>query len=434
MPNAEEGTIMALRFERDRLHSFIHFVWRRFVDDKCFETAGALSYTTLVSLVPLIVASLAMFAAFPVFSEARNTLMGFVFSNFVPAAGVRVEEYLNSFADNASQLTGISILVMFFSALSMMVSIEDRLNRIWRVQRARAWGSRLLLYWAALTLGPVLIVGGLIVSSYVTALPLLNDAAEQLGLRHTLLSTLPFIVTFVTLALLYFVVPNRRVRWQDALIGAVLGALLFEIARWGFAQFIHHAQTYQQIYGAAMAAIPIFLLWIYLSWVIVILCASIAASISAFDYQPPAGCLSEDAALLGLLVVLGHFVDAHRHGRKLDPTSLRISEPYLPSGLIAGYFEDLQRADVIRREEGGGWLLSRSLDSTDLLRVYAHGHYRLPLRPAQEAQALRIRLPAELIALLETAAQSLNTTLGMRLDQAYPPARPATNDSEDIRS
>ncbi|MFC4528000.1 YihY family inner membrane protein [Dyella halodurans] len=425
---------MALRFERDRLRSFSHFVWHRFVDDKCFETAGALSYTTLVSLVPLIVASLAIFAAFPVFAEERSTLIEFVFSNFVPAAGERVQEYLNSFADNASKLTGISILVMFFSALSMMVSIEDRLNRIWRVRRARGWGSRLLLYWAALTLGPVLVVGGLILASYVTALPLLHSAADELGLRQRLLSTLPFIVTFVTLALLYFVVPNRRVRWQDALIGAFLGAVLFEFARWGFARFIHHAQTYQQIYGAAMAAIPIFLLWIYLSWVIVILCASIAASISAFDYQPPTTCLSDDAAFLGLLVVLGHFVDAHRQGQRLDPSSLRLSEPYLNSGMIAAYFDDLHRADVIHREEGGGWLLSRSLDTTDLLRIYAHSPYRLPLRPAQEAQERRIRLPSELIALLDTAARSLNATLGTRLDQAYPPALPASNDSEDFRA
>ena len=425
---------MALRFNGDRLRSFSHFVWHRFVDDKCFETAGALSYTTLVSLVPLIVASLAIFAAFPVFSEARNTLIGFVFSNFVPAAGVRVEEYLNSFADNASKLTGISILVMFFSALSMMVSIEDRLNRIWRVQRARGWGSRLLLYWAALTLGPVLVVGGLVVSSYVTAVPFLNNAADQLGLRQRLLSTLPFIVTFVTLGLLYFVVPNRRVRWHEAAIGALLGAVLFEIARWGFARFIHHAQTYQQIYGAAMAAIPIFLLWIYLSWVIVILCASVAASVYAFDYQPATKCLSEDAAFLGLLVVLGRFVDAHRRGRRLDPSSVRASEPYLPSGAIANYFDDLQRADVIRREEGGGWLLSRSLDTTDLLRIYAHSSYRLPLHPSQEAQAQGVRLPSELIALLDSAAQSLDATLRTRLDLAFPPVMPITNESKDTRS
>ncbi len=424
---------MALRFDRDRVRSFGHFVWLRFVDDKCFETAGALSYTTLVSLVPLIVASLAIFAAFPAFASARTTLIEFVFSNFVPEAGAKVQNYLKSFADNASKLTGISILVMFFSALSMMVSIEDRLNRIWRVRRQRGWGSRLLLYWAALTLGPVLIVGGLALSSYVTALPLLSDASQQLGLGRHLLSTLPFLVTFLTLLLMYAVVPNRKVRWTDAALGALLGAVMFEIARWGFARFIHHAQTYQQIYGA-MALIPIFLLWTYLSWVIVILGASIAASLSAFDYQPPSTCLSEDAAFLGLLVVLRHFIDAHRDGRRVDPILVRSSDPYLPGSAIAGFFDDLQRADVIRRDDSGGWVLCRSLDNTDLLRVYAHCSHRLPLRPAQEAQVQGVRLPAELVALLDSAAQTLDATLATRLDQVYPSASSAAKPSEDFHS
>ncbi|WP_130620970.1 YihY family inner membrane protein [Dyella amyloliquefaciens] len=422
---------MALRFDRDRTRSLSHFLWQRFIDDKCFETAGALSYTTLVSLVPLIVASLAIFAAFPAFADARSTLVEFVFSNFVPAAGERVQEYLNGFADNASKLTGLSVLVMFFSALSMMVSIEDRLNRIWRVQRQRGWVSRLLLYWAALTLGPVLVVGGLAVASYATALPILSEAAGTLGLRQRLVGTLPFIVTFLTLMLIYMVVPNRRVRWQDGAIGALLGAVLFEIARWGFARFIHHAHTYQQVYGAALAAIPIFLLWIYLSWVIVILCASVAAAVSAFDYEPPKACLPEEAAFLGLLVVLGHFIDAHRDGEQLNPDHLRDRMPQLRHGLIANYFDDLERAEVIRRVEGGGWLLCRSLDSTDLRRVYAHCSYRVPLRPSEEAQAYGLQLPVALVALLDRAALSLDDSLRTRLDMAYPPESPATNAPED---
>ncbi|WP_243039383.1 YihY family inner membrane protein [Dyella sedimenti] len=424
---------MALRFDRDRLRSFSRFVWRRFIDDKCFETAGALSYTTLVSLVPLIVASLAIFAAFPAFAEARTTLIEFVFSNFVPAAGERVQEYLNGFADNASKLTGISVLVMFFSALSMMVSIEDRLNRIWRVQRQRSWGSRLLLYWAALTLGPVLVVGGLAVASYATALPLLNEAAGTLGLGQRLVGVLPFIVTFFTLGLIYMLVPNRRVRWQEAAIGALLGSVLFEIARWGFSRFIHHAHTYQQVYGAALAAIPIFLLWIYLSWVIVILSASVAASVSAFEYEPSDEHLPEEAAFLGLLVVLGRFIEAHRQGRELRPEAVRDSEPKLRRAAIAGYFDDLERAGVIRRQEGGGWLLGRSLDSIDLWRVYAHCAYRVPLRPAQEAAEYGLRLPAELVALLDGVAGSLDEALHTRLDQIYPPAMPATHPSEELR-
>ena len=423
---------MVRRFNRDRTKSFGRFIWQRFVDDKCFETAGALSYTTLVSLVPLTVAVFAMFSVFPVFQPARDTLVDFVFDNFVPSAGEAVQNAMLGFAANASKLTGISILVMLFSALSMMISIEDRLNRIWRVYQPRAWGSRLLLYWAALTLGPILIVGGIAVTSYVTAAPLLHTAASQLGgIGQSLLSILPFLVTFFTLWLMYSVIPNCKVSRRDAAIGALLGAVLFEIARWGFTMFVKHAQTYQQIYGV-LAVIPIFLLWIYLSWVIVILAASIAASASAFEYHPPMETLPEGAEFLGLLVVLRHFVEAQRTGACVDQASVRVKEPYLRSALIAAYFEDLREADLIQRGEAGGWLLSRSLDCTDLLRVYRHIDYPLPLQPVQEAAALGIELPSELLAMLAELALVLEAKLGVRLDQIYPVAADPAADTEEL--
>jgi len=421
---------MQLRFDRDRLHSFGRFLWQRFVDDKCFETAGALSYTTLVSLVPLTVALLTMFAAFPMFETARETLLNFMFNNFVPAAGEKVQEALLAFATNARKLTGISILVMLFSAITMMVSIEDRLNRIWRVRQPRGWGPRLLLYWAAITLGPILVMGGIALTSYVTAVPMIQAATGQLvSVGQRLLGLLPFVVTFVTLWLMYLLIPNCRVSRRNAAIGALLGALLFEIARWGFARFVQHAQSYQDIYGA-LAVIPIFLLWIYLSWIIVILGASIAASVTAFDYQPPAEMLPEGSEFLGLLVVLRHFVEAQRRGDSVDPALIRAGEPRLCSALVAAYFDDLVRADLIQRSDAGGWLLSRSLDSADLLRVYRHSHYRLPLQPAQEATALDLQLPPQLLAMLAELAAALRATLGAPLDHAFPAASAAINPSE----
>ena len=423
---------MARRFDPDRLRYFRRFVWQRFIDDKCFETAGALSYTTLVSLVPLMVAVLAMFAVFPAFADARTTLIDFVFTNFVPAAGEKVQDTLNSFAENAKGLTGISILIMLFSALSMMISIEDRLNRIWRVHQPRRWGSRLLLYWAALTLGPILVGGGIAATSYVTAMPLLNVASDQIHtIGSSLLTTLPFLVTFFTLWLMYAVIPNARVSRRDAAIGALLGAVLFEIARWGFAQFVGHANNYQQIYGK-LAIIPIFLLWIYLSWVIVILAASIAASISAYEYQPPSETMPSGAEFLGLLVVLRFFVDAQRQGECVDLADVRLRAPYLSAGAIGNYFDDLQAADLVQRGESGGWLLSRSLDSTDLLRLYRCTHHRLPLNPVEEAAALGIELSPELRVMLDELAAMLQAKLGTRLDQIYPPAADAAADTEDL--
>jgi membrane protein len=413
---------MPLRFDRDRALSFTRFTWQRFVDDKCFETAGALSYTTLVSLVPLTVAVFAILSAFPVFAEWRGSLANYAFQNFVPATGAKIQEYMLAFADKASQLTGISILVMLFSAVSMMISIEDRLNRIWRVRKARGWTSRLLLYWAALTLGPILVVGGLVVSSYLTALPMLQQAANQIVTGFGLLNALPFVITFVTLVLMYTMVPNRRVSWRHAAIGALLGAILFEFARWGFTQFIRRSPNYEEIYGA-LAAIPIFLLWIYLSWIIVILGASIAASISAFDYVKPHDALPEGAEFIGLLVVLRHFVEAQRAGDGVDPAAVRLAEPYLPSKDIATYFENLQKADMIQRGETG-WLLSRSLDTTELLRLYRCTHYRLPLRPREQIERLGIDLPDDLLAQLDRLAEALDATLGARLDTLFPPPHP----------
>jgi membrane protein len=416
---------MNLRFNRDRTLTFSHFLWQRFLDDKCFETAGALSYTTLVSLVPLTVAVLAMFAAFPMFEEARDTLINFVFSNFVPAAGETVQKALLDFASNARKLTGISILVMLFSAVSMMNSIEDRLNRIWQVRHHRPWGPRLLLYWAALTLGPILVVGGIAVTSYLAAVPMLRDAGDQLGIAQQLLKALPFVVTFLTLWLMYSTVPNRRVNKKHTAIGALLGAILFELARWMFTHYVQHAQNYQQIYGA-LAIIPLLLLWIYLSWVIVILCASVAASVSAFEYQAPCDVLPEGSEFLALLVVLRHFIDAQRSGVSLDTATVRMAEPCLRSESIAAYFDALARADIIHRRESGGWMMARSLDSTDLLRVYCHSGYQLPLNPTQQAAASRIELPPELLAVLEELARSVDTTLGTRLDKVYPVASPST--------
>ena len=128
-----------------------------------------------------------------------------------------------------------------------------------------------------------------------------------------------------------------------------------------------------------------------------------------------------------MLVVLKHFVAAQRAGDGVDPASIQLLEPYLRSSQVACYFEDLQRADLIQRSESGGWLLSRSLDSTDLLRVYSGTQYRLPLQPADEARALGIVLPPVLIELLAAMAETLQTALGTRLDRIYPPPADAAD-------
>lgn len=409
---------MPTRFDREHALTFARFLWQRFVDDKCFETAGALSYTTLFALVPLTASVFGILSAFPVFSTWTTEVTDFVFRNFVPAAGATVRQYVLEFANNASKMTAVGIVALLASALLMMSAIEDRLNRIWRVQARRSSVSRFLLYWVALTLGPLLVVGGLAASSYIFALPVLSGAAAQVGQTHLLLRALPFLVTLVSLLLLYTLVPNRHVALRHAGIGALLAAILFEVARSAFAMYVRTVPSYEQVYGA-LAVVPIFLIWIFVSWVIVLLGASIAASLSSFDYRPKSERLPEDAAFLGLLHVLAGFVEAQRAGRALDADALCARVSWLSDDLLERYLDNLQRAALVERSETGDWMLIHSLDTASLTDVYETGAYRLPLDAAVVTR-WSAGLPASLRELLERMRESLRAQLATPLARAYP--------------
>jgi membrane protein len=270
-------------FNRERLNTFVRFTAQRFLDEHCLLTAGALAFTSLFALVPLITVVLGILAAFPVFALWRANIAGFAFANFVPAAGNVVQTYFTQFADNASKATVVGILVLVFSAVSLMLSIEDAFNRIWRVKAARKPAARFMMYWTVLTLGPLLLVAVLAISSF--ALPLLDNASVQFALKAHLLGWLPFLIQWTALILAYGLIPNCRVRMRDVVIGALLTALAIELAKRAFAAYVMDA-SYEQIYGA-LASVPIFIFWIYLLWILVLLGASLTASMQAFDYRPP---------------------------------------------------------------------------------------------------------------------------------------------------
>ncbi len=272
-----------LPITRHRVSVFVRFTVRRFLDEYCLQTAGALAFTSLFALVPLITVVLSILAAFPVFAQWREKISGFIFANFLPASGDVVQTYFTQFSDNASKATTLGILVLVFSAVSLMLSIEDAFNRIWRISVARKAAARFAMYWTVLTLGPLLLVAMLASSSYVFALPLLEQADV---LRAHLIGWLPFLIQWVVLAAAYTLIPNCKVRISHAVVGALITALTFEAAKQVFAAYVARA-SYQEIYGA-LSIVPIFIFWIYLSWIFVLLGASLTASIQAFDYKAPA--------------------------------------------------------------------------------------------------------------------------------------------------
>ena len=415
-PANQQGT------RRDRLQAFGRFLWQRFRDDKCFETAGALSYTTLFAIV----------SVFPAFAGLRDSVTRFIFRSFVPAAGETVQGYLLQFADNASKLTLFGVLVLLASALMMMASIEDRFNRIWRVSSRRKGSARLLLYWAALTLGPILVTAGVGVSSWVYAQPLWRGVAGHgvAGFRLWLLA--PFLITWVGLTVLYQVVPNCRVRWRNAITGALVAAVLFEFARKGFAAYVQGVANYKEVYGA-LAAIPIFLIWVYLSWVIVLLGAILAAALHAFEYRHSDELLPPGCEFVGLLRVVQRFAEAQRTGETLHDTGLRARERFLTADLLQRYLDDLQRAGLIRRAEGGGWIVARDLDSICADDLFHVGRYRLP-EDALALQRAATGLAPEARATLQRAETTLEKNLRVPLRELFCPTPPAGAVQSEDRS
>ncbi|KAB2900901.1 MAG: virulence factor BrkB family protein [Dokdonella sp.] len=406
--------------DRERVLAFLRFTWKRFVEDGCMQTAGALAYTTVFALVPLTAAGLGILAAFPGFADWRGRLTAWVFENFVPAAGSTVQGYITEFADNASKATVVGVLVLLVSAIALMMSIEDAFNRIWRVSSSRSAAARFLVYWAALTAGPLLMVAALAVSSYLFALPFIDAAQAQYSIKAHVLSALPWLIVFTALIAAYVVIPNRSVRLRYALVGALIAALLFEGAKRGFALYATQYASYQQIYGA-LAIVPIFILWIYLSWLIVLLGASITASLGAFEYRPRAQRLPPGQEFAGLLRVLAHLAQAQRAGRGLHRDALLRSEPFLTDDLLQRYLGDLQRCGVIRRSEVGEWVVARDLGTVSLAELYEEGRYRLPLR-AEDPNAL-VAGPAT--PLLDALGLHAHAALQVSLAELFPP--PATS-------
>lgn len=353
-------------------------LWRRFLEDNCLPSAGMLAYTTLLALVPLTAVTLAVISAFPVFDRWSGVIQGFIFSNFVPAAGEVVQRYVTDFAAKAKELTAAGVLFLVVVAVMLMWNVERTLNRIWRVTTPRRLVNRFMVYWSALTLGPLLIGASLAISSYLVSLPLLSGAAHTLGLRSPLVHVAPFVASFAAFTLMYLMVPNRRVRLRHALLGGLLAAVLFELAKRAFAFYVTHFPTYEHIYGA-LATVPIFLIWVYMSWVVILLGASFAASLDTFRHSvAPASGKPRDAFVL-LFRVTGHLWAAHQRGESLSLSELAESEHSADDDELARALTCLAEAGLAHGDEDGRWVLSRDLSTVSLLDLYRAGGVALPL-------------------------------------------------------
>lgn len=358
---------------RDKLRAFLGFLTRRFFEDQCFDSAATLAYATLFAVVPFAAVVFGVVSMFPFYEDWVEQMTRFVFQHFMPSAADVVAGFLAEAAGNARALSGVGAITVLVTALLTLSRIEDTFNRIWRVDMPRRPLSRLLIYWAALTLLPLLAVASFAVSSYLASVPLLGDEASRGGL----LRLLPVLLELVAFTLAYRLIPNRSVAFRHAATAGVMATLLFELAKWGFALYLTRA-NYQALYGA-IAVIPIFLIWLYVSWVVVLLGASLAASLSAFRFQPGARRLPEGFELYGLLRLIGRFAQAHRTGSGLEIAQLQQLEPSIADDTLMRLLRALGEGDVILRLENGGYVLARDLSDLSLGELCERAGLRVPL-------------------------------------------------------
>jgi membrane protein len=246
------------------LTDFSRFPWKttaltlreRFREDRLGLTASSLTFTTTIALVPLLTVALALFTAFPMFAKFQDVLQKWLMESLIPDNIARqVLGYLTQFAGRAGRLGWAGLTVLFFTALSLVFTIDRALNAIWRVRRPRSFGQRLLVYWAAITLGPLLIAASLSITSYLVGASRGSGGALPGGMRLVLDAT-EFMLIAGGLAAVYHYVPNARVRWSHAWAGAAVGALALEGARNVLTLYLKAVPTYSAVYGA-FATVPI---------------------------------------------------------------------------------------------------------------------------------------------------------------------------------
>jgi membrane protein len=356
-----------------RIKRLAAHVWRHFSEDRLFDEAASLSYTSLLSMVPLLAVMFGIASAFPVFQQWSDQLQTFVFSNFVPTSGDQIQDYLTGFLGSVNKLTLTGTLFLIVTALLLIGRVERAFNLIWRVPSARSIRNRVVMYWAVLTLGPLALGAAIALS----AQPIFEQVVAGATTHSAWRTVGVFLLSWLAFALMFLLVPNRRVHFTYAVVGALVSAILFGLAKKAFVAYVANA-SFNVIYGA-LAAIPIFLFWLYLVWIVILLGASLAASLTTFNDRKVNWGWPDKWDFLLAYRLTGYLWKAQAEGKALSVEKLLESLEGVTDAELAVQLGLLFDAGIVTRSEEGSWLLCRDLDDVSLLTLYRAGEYYLPV-------------------------------------------------------
>lgn len=333
------------------------------------QAASSLTFTTLLALVPIITIALTIMTAFPVFSDFSNQIRVYVLANLVPdAAGKIIGIYTQQFSNNAAKLTIYGLAFLTVTSIMLMLTIDRSFNTIWRVSRPRPLLHRLVTYWAVLTTGPILIGASLSLTSWL--LGQTTELTRQIPtISLVLLKLVPLGLVTTAFTILFVTVPNRHVPRWHAFAGGVVAGLAFEGMKAFFGLYISNVSTYKAIYGT-FASFPIFLIWLYLSWLAVMVGAVIASSLSYWSGQAWRQHTYAGRQFYHALKLLNMLYLSAKTGHVSTLASLR-SRVHLGLDELEDILEQLAKVNWVQRVSGKrGWVLARDVGEITVFDVF----------------------------------------------------------------
>ena len=343
---------------------YFYLVARRFIGDGCQQSAMALTYVTLFAVVPVFTLMYSMFSLVPAFQDLGEDVQTLIFTNFVPSAGVEVQSYLEEFSSKARHLSLIGTAMLLVACYVMLQNIEKVFNRIWSTPGRRRGVVGFLMYWAILSLGPILIGATIAINTYLLSIRLFGEDSIVQSALTLVLGYLPWLFTTIAFTLLYMSVPNCKVYFRNALAGGVVTTLAFQVSKQVFSTVIANS-AYASVYGA-FAVVPIFLIWVYLSWMIILAGAEFVRATETFNADVRGRKISE---LTANVWVLWKFWEAQQTGEQVRDETMRDSALNLNQWRAVR--ESLLKHHIITITDDDNYVLLRSLGQTTLSDLMA---------------------------------------------------------------
>ena len=371
-----EQYLKKLPFYDQTWFQFVLFVIKRFEADRCREQAGSLTYTTLFAVVPMLTVFLVIISSIKALEPARQQLQQLIYSNFLPKTTIAFDKALNAFTAKSSNLTVIGILFLFFTTVMMLTSIETVFNRIWRVRETRGGIVGFMRYWTIISLGPILLGSAFAISSAAASLNVLSNNFAGYELNGALIfSSISFLLTVLGFFILYWTIPNRSVPVKSALIASLFSTTVFELIKNLFGYAMSNFTSYEIVYGA-FAAVPIFLLWIFLSWNIVLLGVEVSYALTAFK----SGKDQDRHPVIMLMDLLELFYNKQKLGESVTDTEALEVLGREEIGRWPRYADMLQQQNLIKSTSDDTFVLVRNLSQVDFWSFYKALPYPLPRR------------------------------------------------------